>query len=43
MKPAQYPFMLTGPISPLSFTGAPVFVSVFTSFDRFKAANKKSD
>ncbi|HZO93771.1 MAG TPA: DUF87 domain-containing protein [Candidatus Baltobacteraceae bacterium] len=39
MKPSQYPFMLTGPISPLSFTGAPVFVSVFTSFDEFRSAN----
>jgi hypothetical protein len=39
MKPAQYPFMLTGPISPLSFTGAPVFLSVFTSFDQFEKAN----
>ncbi len=42
MKPAQYPFMLTGPISPLSFTGAPVFLSVFTSFDEFQAANEKN-
>lgn len=39
MKPAQYPFMLTGPISPLSFTGAPVFLSVFTSFEQYEAAN----
>jgi DNA helicase HerA-like ATPase len=42
MKPAQYPFMLTGPISPLSFTGAPVFLSVFTSFDDFKVANPEA-
>lgn len=42
MKPAQYPFMLTGPISPLSFTGAPVFLSVFTSFEDFQSANSKS-
>jgi DNA helicase HerA-like ATPase len=42
MKPAQYPFMLTGPISPLSFTGAPVFLAVFTSFDQFKSANANS-
>ena len=39
MKPAQYPFMLTGPVSPLSFTGAPVFLSVFTSFGEFELAN----
>lgn len=41
IKPAVYPFMLTGPISPLSFTGAPVFVSVYTDFDEFRAANGK--
>ena len=40
MKPSQYPFMLTGPISPLSFTGAPVFLSVFTSFGQFESANR---
>lgn len=39
IKPAQYPFMLTGPVSPLSFTGAPVFLSVFTAFDEAKVAN----
>jgi hypothetical protein len=41
MNPAQYPFMLTGPISPLSFTGAPVFLSVFTSFENFEVANSR--
>ncbi len=39
IKPAQYPFMLTGPVSPLSFTGAPVFLSVYTDFDEFCKAN----
>lgn len=39
LDPAQYPFMLTGPVSPLSFTGAPVFLSVYTDFDRFRADN----
>lgn len=39
LDPAQYPFMLTGPVSPLSFTGAPVFLSVYTDFERFKADN----
>jgi len=39
MTPRQYPFMLTGPISPLSFTGAPVFLSVYTDFNRFRADN----
>ena len=37
--PPAYSFMLTGPVSPLSFTGQPVFLSVFTSFEDFKAAN----
>lgn len=39
-QPSAYPFMLTGPISPLSFTGAPVFLSVYTDFDRFRADNR---
>jgi hypothetical protein len=43
IDPAEYPFMLTGPVSPLSFTGAPVFLSVFTSFEAFKAANESGD
>ncbi|MGH2500084.1 MAG: helicase HerA domain-containing protein [Candidatus Limnocylindria bacterium] len=40
ITPAQYPFMLTGPVSPLSFTGAPVFLSVYTDFDRFLNDNR---
>jgi DNA helicase HerA-like ATPase len=40
LSPAEYPFMMTGPVSPLSFTGAPVFLSVYTDFDRFKADNQ---
>jgi hypothetical protein len=39
IKPAEYPFMLTGPVSPLSFTGAPVFLSVYTKFSQFCRAN----
>lgn len=35
----QYPFMFTGPASPLSFTGAPLFAQIFTSFDDFLRAN----
>ena len=35
----QYPFMFTGPVSPLSFTGAPLFVQMFTDFADFTAAN----
>lgn len=39
VKPSEFPFMLTGPVSPLSFTGAPVFLSVYTDFRRFRADN----
>jgi hypothetical protein len=39
IRPSQYPFMLTGPVSPLSFTGAPVFLSVYTDFERFRNDN----
>lgn len=35
----QFPFMFTGPASPLSFTGAPLFAQVFSSFDEFTFAN----
>lgn len=36
-----YPFMLTGPTSPLSFTAAPVFLQVYTSDDEFRRANRQ--
>ncbi|CAD5951922.1 helicase HerA domain-containing protein [Planktothrix agardhii] len=36
----QYPFMFLGPISPLSFTGSPLFIQMFTEFSQFKDANK---
>ncbi len=39
LDPAEYPFMLTGPVSPLSFTGAPVFLSVYTDFASFRSDN----
>lgn len=42
IQPAEYPFMLTGPVSPLSFTGAPVFLSVYTDFSEFCRANRFS-
>lgn len=35
VRPSQYPFMLTGPVSPLSFTGTPVFTNVYTDFTEF--------
>lgn len=34
-----YPFMLSGPVSPLTFTAAPVFLQVYTSEEEFRAAN----
>ena len=39
IRPSQYPFMLTGPVSPLSFTGAPIFLSVYTDFEKFQGDN----
>jgi len=39
IRPSTYPFMLTGPVSPLSFTGAPIFLSVYTNFEQFKQEN----
>jgi hypothetical protein len=35
----QFPFMFTGPASPLSFTGSPLFAQIFTTFDEFLSAN----
>lgn len=35
-----YPFMISGPVSPLSFTAAPVFLQVYTSEDVFREANR---
>lgn len=32
----KYPFMFFGPISPLSFTGSPLFMEVYKSTDQFK-------
>jgi DNA helicase HerA-like ATPase len=40
VKPSEYPFMLSGPVSPLSFTGAPVFLSVYTNFEAFLNDNE---
>ncbi|MGV9935771.1 ATP-binding protein [Streptomyces olivaceoviridis] len=36
----SYPFMLTGPVSPLSFTSAPTFLEVHTDVADFVAANQ---
>ena len=35
----QYSFMTTGPISPLSFAGTPLFLNAFNTVDGFLAAN----
>lgn len=35
----EFPFMFTGPASPLSFTGMPIFVQMFTDFEKFTTAN----
>jgi hypothetical protein len=32
----KFPFMFFGPISPLSFTGSPLFIEVYKSMDHFK-------
>lgn len=36
----RYPFMITGPVSPLSFTSAPVFLEVFNSEEQLREANR---
>ena len=41
MTEKVYPFMLTGPVSPLSFTAAPVFLQVFTSESEFIDCNRR--
>ncbi|MEX0667560.1 MAG: DUF87 domain-containing protein [Acidimicrobiia bacterium] len=35
----EYPFMLVGPVSPISFTGAPVYLSVCTDIELYRAEN----
>ncbi len=35
----EYSFMTTGPISPLSFAGTPLFLNAFNRLDEFMAAN----
>lgn len=35
----QYSFMTTGPISPLSFAGTPLFLNAFNRIDEFTTAN----
>lgn len=37
----DYPFMLTGPVSPLSFTAAPVFMSTYVDLADLNSANTR--
>jgi hypothetical protein len=39
-NPRVYPFMLVGPVSPLSFTKAPVFLSAYTDPAAFRRDNR---
>lgn len=38
-NPRVYPFLLLGPVSPLSFTKAPLAIAMYTDFDEFRADN----
>jgi len=35
----EFPFMAVGPVSPLAFSGKPIFFNMFTDMDRFLAEN----
>ena len=39
----RYPFMFRGPVSPLSATGSPLFVEMYTDFADFEKKNTFSD
>ena len=39
----RFPFMFYGPISPLSFTGSPLFLEVYTDFKLYGDKNKLRD
>ena len=36
----EFPFMAVGPVSPLSFSGRPIFFSAFTDSDQFLSTNQ---
>ena len=36
----EFPFMAVGPVSPLAFSGKPVFFTAFTEWDEFKSVNE---
>lgn len=38
----EFPFMAVGPVSPLAFSGKPIFFSMFTDMDRFLRTNNMS-
>lgn len=38
-NPKVYPFMLTGPVSPLSFSKAPILLAAFLEFQSFRDCN----
>ena len=40
MESRQYSFMTTGPVSPLSFAGTPLFLNAFNTVEGFLAANE---
>ena len=40
MEGRQYSFMSIGPVSPLSFSGMPLFFTAFNTVDGFLGANK---
>jgi hypothetical protein len=42
-KSRQYSFMTIGPVSPLSFSGSPLFLNVFNTVEAFLNANKLGD
>ncbi len=39
----EYSFMTIGPVSPLSFSGSPLFFNAFNAVDEFLAANRLSE
>lgn len=38
-QPRIYPWLVMGPVSPLSFTNAPIAIAAYTNFDDFRADN----
>jgi hypothetical protein len=38
-NPPKYQFMISGPVSPLTFSGNPVFIETYTDFQQYLNAN----